>query len=326
MSAGDAIEERGAVAGRACAASPSVERAARGGDRLRTCSSVATSTSVTMVASHGLMTGLHVPSPGRDPRTVDVQAWHGRRMAAGGCRVNGTSRRADHVGPQRSVPRVGGRRRSPGGPCVPVVGAGRRPGRPAHAFAMSRRIPGIEVRRVRLVARAQVDDPAPAAPPRAAAAEHLAALEPATRAPARRAPGCRSARRTSPPRRGRTTRPAPRRSDATGRRPTAARARPSSRHLRSQVVPISRRKIREKWPEWRTTRPIPSRTRAWTRSTTSSVTSSWATWPHQVRTSVAARTAAGQAVLRLVERRGPHLEARPTSRSPSAIAAWMPSG
>ena len=36
---------------------------------------------------------------------------------------------------------------------------------------------------------------------------------------------------------------------------------------------------------------MPSRTRAWTRSTIASSTSSWATWPHQVSTSVAARTA-----------------------------------
>ena len=42
---------------------------------------------------------------------------------------------------------------------------------------------------------------------------------------------------------------------------THSRSRsPSSRHLRSQDVPISRLKIREKWPEWRTIRPMPSRT------------------------------------------------------------------
>ena len=69
---------------------------------------------------------------------------------------------------------------------------------------------------------------------------------------------------------------------------------------------------------------MPSSTRAWTRSTTSSLTSSWATWPHQVRTSVAASTSVGEPVLGLVERRRPHREAV-LARRPSAIASWMPS-
>ena len=33
---------------------------------------------------------------------------------------------------------------------------------------------------------------------------------------------------------------------------------PASRHLRPQPVPMSLRKILEKWPEWSTTRPMPS--------------------------------------------------------------------
>src|SRR5438876_1110908 len=57
----------------------------------------------------------------------------------------------------------------------------------------------------------------------------------------------------------------------------------SSRHLRLQVVPMSLRKILEKWPEWRTIRPMPLSTRLWTRSTIESCTSSWAMWPQQIK-------------------------------------------
>ena len=47
---------------------------------------------------------------------------------------------------------------------------------------------------------------------------------------------------------------------------------PASRHLSEQGVPINPRKTFEKWPEWRTMRPMPSQTRRRTRSTISSDT------------------------------------------------------
>src|SRR3712207_8991242 len=47
---------------------------------------------------------------------------------------------------------------------------------------------------------------------------------------------------------------------------TQRRSVSSWRHFRSQVVPISRLKIFEKWPEWSTIRPIPPSTRSCTRS------------------------------------------------------------
>ena len=46
---------------------------------------------------------------------------------------------------------------------------------------------------------------------------------------------------------------------------------PASRHLSAQGVPISFLKIFEKWPEWRTIRPMPCQTRSATRSTISSL-------------------------------------------------------
>ena len=56
-------------------------------------------------------------------------------------------------------------------------------------------------------------------------------------------------------------------------------------------VPSKRLKIFAWWPECKTIRPMPSRTRFCTRSTITSLTLSWAAWPHQVNTSVLARTA-----------------------------------
>ncbi len=83
----------------------------------------------------------------------------------------------------------------------------------------------------------------------------------------------------------------------------------ASRHRRLQLVPIRRLNGFDRWPEWRTTRPIPSSTRCWTAAATSSATSSWKRWPHQVSTSVVSRTTAVEAVTRVVERRGPNLGA-----------------
>ena len=84
---------------------------------------------------------------------------------------------------------------------------------------------------------------------------------------------------------------------------------PASRHCSEQGVPMSFLKIFEKWPEWRTIRPMPCQTRSATRSTIASATSPWALWPHQVSTSVSREPLLGQAVLGLVERRGRRLDA-----------------
>ena len=46
----------------------------------------------------------------------------------------------------------------------------------------------------------------------------------------------------------------------------------ASRHSRLHEVPISRRKMPEKWPEWSTTMPMPLSTRWWTRSTMAALT------------------------------------------------------
>ena len=173
---------------------------------------------------------------------------------------------------------------------------------------------------MRLVARAEVEDASAAAAVACSRCGTPRRPRTSSRRPARRAAGCRSARRTSPPRRGRTSRRAPSAIGCDGSTTHSRSRRPSSRHLRSHDVPISRLKIFEKWPECRTIRPMPSSTRAWTRSTIG------------VRDLVVRHVAppgqdvglgehrVAEAVVRLVQGRGPDLEAvraragRPRSR------------
>ena len=78
---------------------------------------------------------------------------------------------------------------------------------------------------------------------------------------------------------------------------------PASRHFSEQGVPISLRKIFEKWPECSTISPMPSQTRFCTRSTMASLTLPWRSGP----TTAAHRSwraAPRSARARAVQRRG----------------------
>ena len=69
-------------------------------------------------------------------------------------------------------------------------------------------------------------------------------------------------------------------------------------------MPIRRLKILEKWPEWRTIRPMPSQTRSWTRSTISSFDLAMRRVPPPDEHVGLRQPLACQAMFRLVERRG----------------------
>ena len=180
---------------------------------------------------------------------------------------------------------------------------------------------GVVVDGVVLVAGAEVEDPPGAALEAAAAAEHLAARERADEDELVGRAGCRSARRTSPGRDHDRVR------DAGGDR---VRRRRRSRRARARRRCASAGCTRcragaggpsSSAPECSATRPMPPSTACCTRSTTASSTSSCAMWPHHVSTSVSSSTAWRQAVLRLLQRRGPHLhrvaeQARRSRRRP----------
>ena len=100
---------------------------------------------------------------------------------------------------------------------------------------------------------------------------------------------------------------------------------PASRQRSAQLVPIMRLKTFEKWPECRTIRPIPSRTRRCTRSTISSFTCVVGDVPPPGEHVGAGENLLREAVLGLVERGGADLEPGSFPR-PAAMAPWMPSG
>ncbi|MCF6475369.1 hypothetical protein FAF44_44480 [Nonomuraea sp. MG754425] len=86
-------------------------------------------------------------------------------------------------------------------------------------------------------------------------------------------------------------------------------------------------KIFDQWPECSTISPRPDSTWRCTRSTTSSDTSAWAAWPHQVSTSVPA-SASSVSPCSGSSRVAVRTVARPPSRSatPRPMAWCMPSG
>ena len=83
---------------------------------------------------------------------------------------------------------------------------------------------------------------------------------------------------------------------------------PISRQMSEQFVPIIRLKIFEKWPEWSTISPMPSSTRACTRSTSSSGTSPMRHVPPPEQHIGVVQHFIGQAVGRVIQRDGAHGE------------------